>query len=395
VIANRQRPGAEPPHPRHALYRVACAGMFVFGMVLALPGTVLGLPDAAARFDLTLATRGLLISIMFLGLLVGSLASGPLVDGVGHRRALAASALLVALCLPWFAAAQGWTMAAVALAAVGVACAGVNTASNALSSDLFPQERGRRLNGLAIAVGLGGLTLPAATAATVGVVTWRAVVGAGALVALAVAASAVRNPGTTLHATRPRPAGASIALVLRQRGFGWIGLLVLLGAGNEASMAGFTSTYLTTLGLAPGAATLVLSSHWVGLIAGRVLFGSGVDRAKDRAIVLAAAASAAAVLLLVLSERAVLLACLPFVVGLAMGIIVPTALALGGERYPHSAGTVFGLLLTVAQAGAMLLPAAIGAVSQAAGVRWGVGILALTNVAIVFVVMRSRGATSR
>ena len=74
--------------------------MFSFGIVLALPGTVLGLDDAVAQFGLTLPDRGALISALFVGLLIGSALSGPIVDTFGQRASLAGSAALVALCLP-------------------------------------------------------------------------------------------------------------------------------------------------------------------------------------------------------------------------------------------------------------------------------------------------------
>ena len=51
--------------PRERLYVVSCAGMFVFGMILGLPGTVLGQPETVQQFGLTLADRGLLISTLF------------------------------------------------------------------------------------------------------------------------------------------------------------------------------------------------------------------------------------------------------------------------------------------------------------------------------------------
>ena len=51
--------------------------MFVFGMILGLPGTVLGQPETVAQFGLTMADRGWLIAALFFGLLLGSLASGP------------------------------------------------------------------------------------------------------------------------------------------------------------------------------------------------------------------------------------------------------------------------------------------------------------------------------
>ena len=367
--------------PRHTLYLVACAGMFVFGLVLALPGTALAIPEVVARFDLTLATRGFLISGLFTGLLVGSFVGGPVVDAVGQRRAVGGSALLVAACLPLFAAATGFPLALAALAAIGLACAGLNIAANALSSDLFPDERGRRMNGLAIAVGLGGLTLPAATALTAGFVPWwwGVLGGAAVAAAVAVAAMAIHFEETQHRDTHP---GASMTTVVKQRGLVWVALVVACGAGNEAVMAGFTSTYLTALGFGPEGATWALSAHWVGLILGRVVFGGRVDRAKARALVFAAVASAAMVLLMVFATAAALLGAMPFVVGIAMGIIMPTALALGGERYPRNAGTLFGLLLTLAQAGAMTLPAVIGVVSELFGVRGGMAVIVATNLAI-------------
>ena len=70
--------------PGERLYAVACAGMFVFGMMLGLPGTVLGQSETVAQFGLTLADRGLLIATLFAGLLVGSFLSGALVDSLGQ-----------------------------------------------------------------------------------------------------------------------------------------------------------------------------------------------------------------------------------------------------------------------------------------------------------------------
>jgi fucose permease len=379
--------------PRHTLYLVSCAAMFVFGIVLALPGTVLALPEVADRLHLTLASRGTLISALFLGLLSGSFLSGPLVDRVGQRRMLGASALLVATCLPLFAAAPGYVLAAASLAAIGLASAGVNTASNALSSDLFPEERGRRMNGLAVAVGLGGLSLPAATALASGVLTWSWIVTGGAILAAAVAAIAlvVRGPAEHLHSSEAR----GVAQVARQRGLMWIAALVALAAGTEASMAGFTSTYLSARGFTATAATWALSAHWVGLIVGRVVLAGHVDRAKARAVVAAAAAGASGILALVTFHQPAILAAMPFVVGVAIGTIMPTSLALAGERYPRGAGTLFGLLLTSAQAGAMALPSIIGVVSEWNGVRAGMAVLVVNNVLVAAVCVRATRGNER
>ncbi len=368
--------------------------MFVFGIILGLPGTVLGLPEVAAQFQLTLADRGTLISTLFVGLLVGSALSGPLVDTAGQRATLTFSAALVAACLPLVAAASSFAMAVGAMAVLGLAAAGMNTASNALSSDLFPHERGRRMNRMALVVGLGGLAMPLATALGAGTISWRDVVNAGAALAALVtmAGALAASPAGPAAAPRPRSALA-LARLVRQPGFVWFGILLMLGAATEASVAGWTSTFLTASGFGPEGATWALSSHWLGLIAGRVVLAGRVDVAKGAAIGRAALAGAVCLLIFVATASAWVLAASPFAIGLAIAVIVPTSLALAGDRYPGNAGTLFGLLLTLAQVGGIVAPALIGVIAERAGVRAGLSILVFNCLLVAAVSRRAaRGA---
>ncbi|HLG59973.1 MAG TPA: MFS transporter [Vicinamibacterales bacterium] len=370
------------------LFSLACAAMFVFGIVLALPGTVLGLPDAVAALGLTLAGRGTLISALFVGLLLGSLASGPLVDKLGHRASLALSAGLVALCLPLFAAAPTAILAGLALVALGLAAAGMNTASNALSSDLFPTERARRMNLLGILAALGGLALPITTVLASGAASWRAVVVGGALLAAVVAVACARVRVLSPVPTLPHSATDAFKHFARRPGFALFGLLLMLGGGNEASMAGWTSTYLNASGFSAAASTWALSAHWLGLILARVLLSARAEHAKSAAITRSALCGAACVLIFVSVRVPVVLAVGPFAIGVAIALIVPTSLALAGDRYPGNAGTLFGLLLTLAQVGGIALPAAIGLVSDRAGLHAGLSLLVLSGLGVALV-MRS------
>ena len=350
--------------------------MFVFGMILGLPGTVLGQPEAVRQFGLTLADRGLLISTLFMGLLCGSLVSGPIVDALGQRRSLTLSSALVALCLPLFAMASSGMLAGFSLFAVGLASASINTASNALSSELFPAERGRRMNGIAVMVGLGGIAMPTATVLASHLVSWRAVVVGGGVLSALVAVSGVlpiaRLPLTSMKGANPMSALRRFA---KQPQFAVFLALVMLGGGNEASMAGWTSSFAIASGMSSSAATWVLSSHWLGLIVSRVLFSRRVDRAKENAVERSAVLSAVMLLVLVLSPSSLVVMTGPFVVGMSMALVMPTSLAMAGERIQGNPGSLFGGLLTLAQIGGMVLPAAIGFVAQYTGVRSGLALL--------------------
>ena len=349
--------------------------MFVFGLVLGVPGTVLAIPDLVARLDLTLASRGTLISSLFLGLLVGSAASGPLVDRLGRRPLMAWSAVIVALCLPAFAVSPSFPLAAAALAAVGLFSAGMNTAANAIASELFPGERGRRMNAIALAVAAGGVTLPLTVAVTAGEVPWEVIIGIAALLALGVGIIALRIRVPETVGVGHALTWADVVTVLRQERIAVFGLLVMLAGGTEACLAGWTTTYLTADGVSPAAATWVLAAVWGGWVAGRLVFARRVDRNKEGAVTVAAAAGAVCVTVMVLARDVRVMLVAPPLTGLVTAIVMPTILAIAGERYPRHAGTLFGVLLTLAQLAAMILPSAVGLVAERAGVRAGLSLL--------------------
>lgn len=362
--------------------------MFVFGLVLSLPGTVVGLEDAVSQFGLTLADRGALISALFIGMLLGCIVSGIVVDAFGHRAMLTLCIGLVALTLPMLAVVSSFGGAAVVLACLGVASAGVNTAANALSSDLFPAQRGRRANGLALAVGLGGLGMPTGTALTAGEVPWQAIAVAGGALAALVAVAG------TMTGSRGRPiqAAGSMALhqVVRQPGFMTFGVLVLLGAGTEASMAGWISTYLGAHGFSPTAATWLLASHWLGLVVARLTLSHRVDRDKPSAIVVASLAGSATIVAFASGAAEWLLLLGPFAIGCAIAIVVPTTLALGAERIAVTAGALFGMLLTLAQIGGMVMPALVGVAAERMGLGVGLGLVAVNGVLVAAILRRER-----
>lgn len=363
----------------------------VYGIVLGLPGTVLGLPETAAELGLTLTSRGSLIAALFVGLLVGCLLSGPIVDAIGYRATLALSSGLVGLALPLLASVRAPLFAGAAIVALGVAAAGMNTASNALSSDLFPGDRARRMNRLAILVGIGGVLMPVATVVASVAVSWRTIVVAGGVLALVVAlACAFVPPAPAL--SRQYSTVEAIRRFARRPGFLWLCAALLLGGGNEAALAGWISTYLQAAGFSASTATWLLASHWLGLILARVTLSPRVERTKAAAVIRSAIVCALSVALLVVVRAHAWLAILPFVVGLALALVVPTMLALSGDRYPGNPGALFGLLLTLLQIGGIAVPAAIGFIADRAGLRPGLFIVAVSCVCVVtFVRLSLRG----
>jgi len=366
--------------------------MLVYGIVLSLPGTVLGVPETAAGLGLTLTGRGWLISALFAGLLAGSLLSGPVVDAIGYRVSLGLSAGCVAALLPLLAFARTPLLAGAAIASLGLAAAGMNTASNALASDLFAGERAARMNRLAVLVGIGGVLMPLMTVASSAIASWRTVVAAAGVMAAIIALACVWVPPVAGAPARRYSPGKTLRQFARQPGFVWLAAALLLGGGNEAALAGWTTTYLQAAGVGASASTWILASHWAGLIVARMTLSRRVERTKRAAVVRSALAGAMCIAIFVIVDGGAWLAVMPFVIGLAIALAVPTMLALSGDRYAGHAGALFGLLLTLLQVGGIALPAAIGIVSDRAGLRAGMSLLVVSCLLVAVLVHRSHRA---
>jgi fucose permease len=111
-----------------------------------------------------------------------------------------------------------------------------------------------------------------------------------------------------------------------------------------------------------------------------------VERTKAVAVMRSAAAGALCVAVFVVVHSSAWLAVLPFVIGLAIALTVPTMLALAGDRYPGHAGALFGLLLTLLQVGGIAMPAAIGFIADRTGLRPGLSLIVFSCITIAVLV---------
>jgi fucose permease len=191
--------------------------------------------------------------------------------------------------------------------------------------------------------------------------------------------------------------GQALRRFARRPGFVWLAAALLLGGGNEAALAGWMSTYLQAAGFSASASTWLLASHWSGLILARVTLSSRVERSKAAAVVYAAIAGALCVAFFVVVRAHDWLAVMPFVIGMAIALVVPTMLAFAGDRYPGNPGALFGLLLTLLQIGGIAVPAAIGFIADRAGLRPGLSIVVVSCLCVaglVGVSLRADGLES-
>jgi len=105
--------------PRPQLFAAAGAGMFVFGIVLALLGTLFGMPAMRLRLGVDLSQQGDLFLLLFVGVCTATLAAGPLIDRFGDKMVLLLSAIFVTAGLLGLAAAHSMLAAGISVVVMG------------------------------------------------------------------------------------------------------------------------------------------------------------------------------------------------------------------------------------------------------------------------------------
>jgi fucose permease len=372
--------------PRLSLFASVCAGIFVFGIVFALLGVLFGLPEMRARLGINLAQQGDLFLLLYLGIFLATLAAGPSMDHFGHRPVLLLSAVLTSAAMLLFNAADNFALAGTAAIVLGFGGGGLNTATNAFVSEACGEARGPMLNYLGIFFGFGALFLPllAASLSHWFTISQMLVAAASLSAICAVTYAALKFPP-------PRGAGSSTIAALGRAARDPLALLFALvlfcQSGNEAVVGGWTSTFLGSRGANARTAMWILAGFWASMMVGRLFAGRLLRRYGKPQIVLAGALGTilGCAILLASSNHAAMTGGV-LLVGLSFSGIFPTVLAMAGDRFAESAGTVFGFLFAVALVGGMTFPWAAGHLAQAYGVAIAM-VLPLAGAAFICVLI--------
>ncbi len=348
----------------------ACAGMFVFGIVMAILGAIM--LSLFEKIQFNKSEAGNLFFTMNLSMLVMSLIFGPVVDRFGYKFFLLFSSILVAISLFLFTTASTYTALLGAAVILGFGGGGLNGGTNALASDIYPEKRSSALNLLGIFFGFGALTIPFLIGAALDNV------GLQSILSLAIFLSLVPFI-LFLVFSFPRPKHeqgfplSRAALVIKNPALWLCGFLLFFQSGNEFTIGGWISTYLhEEFGLTPMTASFLLAGYWAAVMVGRFLSSRTAKSLKNESLILLSALiSLAAAILLVISPSRPLAGAATVAIGLGFAAIFPTTLAVVGEAFPGFSGTAFSVVFVVALSGGMTCPWLAGKIAYAYSIKQG------------------------
>jgi MFS family permease len=179
------------------LFTAAILGIFVYGMIAAMLGTIL--PDLSKKFSLSPKQNGNIALIQAVGLMIGSFSSGPLMDIYGKQVGMLLGLGLVALALIALRGASGYMLVSLSMLVLGLGGGVVVNGANSLNTVVNPDNPSSIANLLNLFFGLGGLVTPFVAANLFKSDTKKITFCAAVLALLALAASIV--------APYPKPSG--------------------------------------------------------------------------------------------------------------------------------------------------------------------------------------------
>ncbi|MFP4366700.1 MAG: MFS transporter [Bacteroidales bacterium] len=361
-------------YSKKLIFAAGCMGMLIFGIVITLIGSVL--PSVIVKFNIELADAGSLFIMMSMGMMIGSLIFGPLVDRYGYKGLLVANAALVFAGIEGIAFAPSSYMLMVSLFIVGFAGGAVNGGTNALISDISTENRGSGLSLLGVFFGIGALSVPFILGTLLDRFSYENLIGfVGALILLPLLFFTLLKFPSPKHG-QGFPVKEGLKL-FKEPALLLFGLILFIQSGMEMTVSGWSATFMIKeLSIQDSHSVLFLSFYWFGLIVARLIISEILRRTSmTRVMRVSLSVSVAGSLLLVFSTGPWLALPALFITGIGFAAIFPLVFAYVGNLFPKYSGTAFSIILTIALFGGMSLPYIAGLLAGAFNLRASLAIV--------------------
>lgn len=350
----------------HALTTVTISGAVVFGMVLALLGSIK--LELARRLDLSEGKVGGLLSALNLALVPTMLISGVLIDRIGVQPVLVVGSMITAgaIISMSFSPTFGRAFTTVIFLGVGVGMVSLSAVVLMPLSFFRPPDPSAGLNLGHVFVALGALIMPLLADLLQRLLGFRRTAGLLALTCLV--------PAFFCLTLGFRQGIDSQMELVRERGgavLDWHALTPVLLAGLvfcfysplEGAISVWTTTYLTDeQGFRPFGAALLLTGFWTTFVLGRLLFGWLRLNPLWDSWILFFAALATLVLLANLSgtDNRNTAGFGLLTLGFVMGPIFPTLIGIIFRKYPTALGTTYGVIFAIGSFASLILAPLMG-----------------------------------
>ena len=352
---------------KNRVFTAACIGMCFFGIAMITLGAVL--PALTEKLSLDNLQATALVAFLPLGMLVGSLVFGPIVDRYGHK------ALLIPSCIVVWAGLLGLScFSSIPLLQLSIVCIGLgggilNGETNALVADIYDEnEKGSRLSFLGVFYGLGALGIPSLLSFLSEYYSFETILqGIGLLMLVGILfCLPIRFPAPKQAQGFPIKEGVKL---LKEKGLLLLSFILFFQSGIESVCNNWSALYFNqSTSIPENQALLTLTCMLIGMTVARMLLVVLFKKIKQELVLTYSLLLTIVGYALLTFSPDVIRACTGMtLIGAGLASTFPVIFSILGSRYPTLSGTAFSVALVVALIGQNVMNSTMGIASQQLG----------------------------
>lgn len=326
------------------VYIAACAGIAIFGVVMFALGALMSPLTQKIPEAITLP------QYMSVGIIIGTLLFGPIVDKFGYKWLLVAASISSLIGIIAIALLENILLLRIAIILLGIGGGILNGETSALVSDVCTDEkRGKRMSLMSAFYCIGALLW-----------TLSCTIISNFLIPLTVASIIIvafiiyfcvidfpkaKSQGDVSYVESVKLLKYPVLL--------FFSIVLFFQSGFEGISGNYTAKFLTDNGVSISAATFALTMYTIGMLIGRLLLGSLMQKIKDLKLLsgylfIALVGS----LMMYFSKQSILI---PYIsmtlIGFGAGATFPVILSRIGIVFSNKTGSAFSAAMFIALCG--------------------------------------------